>query len=107
MRSKLFVPGVRPELFAKALAGRSRCAELRPGGFVPEAASRQPASQVSRSCGPRVARRAKLIVLRVNALDTPHLQADLAAIARPGDLVNLPRSSPRRMYSLPWTCWRG
>jgi citrate lyase subunit beta/citryl-CoA lyase len=35
---------------------------------------------------------AKIVVVRVNALDTPHLAADLAAVARMGvDLINLPK----------------
>jgi citrate lyase subunit beta/citryl-CoA lyase len=94
MRSKLFVPGSRPELFPKALAGAAdalsidledavaegRKAEARAhvGAFIAEA---------GRAAG------GKILIVRVNALETPHFQADVAAVVRPGlDLLNLPKA---------------
>ncbi len=93
MRSKLFVPASRPELFAKALAGdadalsfdledavqESRKADARGilEAFLREAAERPPG---------------KILIVRVNGLTTRHFEADLAAVARPGvDMINLPK----------------
>ena len=93
MRSKLFVPGVRPELFAKALAGEADALSFDLEDSVPEARKDQAREQVAAFVqSPDVLAAHKLIVVRVNALDTPHLSADLAAIARAGvGLVNLPK----------------
>jgi citrate lyase subunit beta/citryl-CoA lyase len=93
MRSKLFVPASRPELFAKALAGdadalsfdledavqESRKADARGilEAFLRQTAERPPG---------------KILIVRVNGLTTPHFEADLAAVARPGvDMINLPK----------------
>ena len=93
MRSKLFVPGVRPELFAKALAGEADALSFDLEDSVPEARKDQAREQVAVFVqSPEVLAAHKLIVVRVNALDTGHLSADLAAIALAGvGLVNLPK----------------
>jgi citrate lyase beta subunit len=92
MRSKLFVPGSRPELFAKAVAGpadaisidledaveESRKGEARAGteNFL---ATREPAAD------------GKIIIIRINGLTTPHFEPDLNAVVRGNvDLFNLP-----------------
>lgn len=93
MRSKLFVPGVRPELFAKALAGDADALSFDLEDSVPEARKGEAREQVSAllQSAPLLAT-AKIVVVRVNAVDTPHLAADLAAVARAGvDLLNLPK----------------
>jgi len=93
MRSKLFVPASRPELFSKALAGdadalsfdledavqESRKTEAREtlAGFLRDLAAAPPG---------------KIIIVRVNALGTPHFEADLAAVASPAvHLINVPK----------------
>jgi citrate lyase subunit beta / citryl-CoA lyase len=93
MRSKLFVPASRPELFAKALAGdadalsfdledavqESRKAEARGTleAFLRQVSERPPG---------------KILIVRVNGLTTPHFEADLRAVAWPGvDMINLPK----------------
>jgi citrate lyase subunit beta/citryl-CoA lyase len=98
MRSKLFVPASRPELFAKALAGdadalsfdledavqESRKADARGilEGFLRQAAERPPGKIFP----------GKIFIVRVNGLTTPHFEADLAAVVRPGvDMINLPK----------------
>lgn len=93
MRSKLFVPGSRPELFAKALAGAA------------DALSFDLEDSVSAD-GKDAARLAvrdfldahpapvggKLMIVRINALDTPHFEADVATVVRPSlDMINLPK----------------
>jgi citrate lyase subunit beta/citryl-CoA lyase len=93
MRSKLFVPASRPELFAKALAGdadalsfdledavqEARKAEARGTleAFLRQASERPPG---------------KILIVRVNGLTTPHFEADLRAVAWAGvDMINLPK----------------
>lgn len=93
MRSKLFVPGVRPELFAKALAGDADALSFDLEDSVPEARKGEARESVAGfvQSAPLLAT-AKIFVVRVNAVDTPHLAADLAAVARTGvDLINLPK----------------
>ena len=93
MRSKLFVPGVRPELFAKALAGDADALSFDLEDSVPESRKDEARANVAALVQSAAAlASSKLMVVRVNALDTPHLQADLAAITRTGvALVNLPK----------------
>jgi citrate lyase subunit beta / citryl-CoA lyase len=91
MRSKLFVPGSRPELFAKAAASaadalsfdledavaKDRKAEAR---ALLAAFLRQSSTEVR-----------KIFVVRVNAVGTDLFQADLDAVVAPRlDIVNLP-----------------
>lgn len=93
MRSKLFVPGARPELFAKALAGEADALSFDLEDSVPEAGKDQARANLSTllQSAPLLTT-TKLIVVRVNALDTLHLQADLDAVARAGvTLINLPK----------------
>jgi citrate lyase subunit beta/citryl-CoA lyase len=93
MRSKLFVPASRPELFRKALAGdadalsfdledavqESRKAEARQtlAGFLQAAAAAPPG---------------KIIIVRVNGLETRHFEADVAAVASAAvHMINVPK----------------
>ena len=93
MRSKLFVPGVRPEWFAKALAGDADALSFDLEDSVPEqrkAEARASVAEFVRSSAVREA--AKVIVVRVNALGTSHFEADVEAIAQAAvALVNLPK----------------
>lgn len=93
MRSKLFVPGSRPELFAKALAGDADALSLDLEDAVAEDRKAEARAAVEAFVtGDAVARSAKLIIVRTNAADSPHFVADLAAITRPGvALINLPK----------------
>lgn len=94
MRSKLFVPGSRPELFAKALASEADAISIDLEDSVPEdrkAEARARAGEFLRSAEIRGS--GKTIIVRVNALATPHFEADLIAIAQPTlSLVNLPKN---------------
>jgi citrate lyase subunit beta/citryl-CoA lyase len=93
MRSKLFVPGARPELFAKALAGdadalsfdledsvvASRKAEAR--GLVGDLLRSGSAAGTS-----------KLLIVRCNAPDSGHYLDDLEMVLAPTlGLLNLPK----------------
>lgn len=93
MRSKLFVPGVRPEFFTKALASNADAISVDLEDAVPEehkAAARAAALAFVTSDAARCA--AKIIIVRVNGLASPYFEADLLAVARTGlTLLNLPK----------------
>lgn len=94
MRSKLFVPGSRPDLFAKAIAGDADAVSFDLEDAVP-AEAKQAArdhvaaflrSDAARACG-------KTLIVRCNALDSPYLADDLAALlqAEASFVLNLPK----------------
>lgn len=93
MRSKLFVPGSRPELFAKALAGPADALSFDLEDAV--AAERKAEARGHLSdllASPATAASAKTLIVRVNALDSGDFHADVQAVVRPGlRLVNLPK----------------
>jgi len=93
MRSKLFVPASRPELFEKALASAADALSFDLEDSV--APARKPeAREALRAllASPAVRERGKVLIVRVNALDTPWFADDVAAVVQPGlDYVNLPK----------------
>lgn len=93
MRSKLFVPGIRPELFHKALAGRADALSLDLEDAVPaqrKAEARAAVGEFLRSA--QITSASKRIIVRVNALASPHFQADVREVLQPGlSLLNLPK----------------
>jgi len=93
MRSKLFVPASRPELFAKALAGDADALSFDLEDAVHEARKADARAALGTFLDEAPGRvRGKVVIVRVNGLGTPHFEADLAAVARPGvDIVNLPK----------------
>jgi citrate lyase subunit beta/citryl-CoA lyase len=93
MRSKLFVPASRPELFAKALAGDADALSFDLEDAVQESRKAE-ARQSLRTLLQEIAARphGKIVIVRVNGLGTPHFEADVAAVAGPGvDMINLPK----------------
>jgi len=94
MRSKLFVPGSRPELFAKALAGDADALSFDLEDSVAETRkgeARESLRALLRSDALRQS--GKVTIVRVNGLHTPHFAADIRAVAQPGvALVNLPKA---------------
>lgn len=92
MRSKLFVPGSRPELFPKALAGAADAISIDLEDAVTEERKPEARATVRDFLRTRTAGEGKLVIVRVNAMDTPHFEADLEAIVQPGlDVLNLPK----------------
>lgn len=92
MRSKLFVPGSRPELFAKALAGEADAISIDLEDAVVEARKAEARALVGTWLREQHDARGKLLIVRVNAMDTPHFEADIAAVVQPGlHIVNLPK----------------
>lgn len=95
MRSKLFVPGSRPELFSKALASAADALsfDLEDSVTLDRKAEARAALQRYFSglpfsaCG-------KTVIVRINAVDTGLTEADIAAVAQPGvNVINLPKPS--------------
>jgi citrate lyase subunit beta/citryl-CoA lyase len=93
MRSKLFVPGSRPELFDKALAGDADALSfdledsVSPGR---KADARQALQDVLGSAAARGS--GKTLIARVNPYGSEHFEADVPAVVRPGlALLNLPK----------------
>ena len=93
LRSKLFLPGARPELFAKGLASDADALSFDLEDAVPEdakVAARRQVAEFVQSADVRDSR--KVVIVRVNALGTPHFVDDIKALAVPGvDLINLPK----------------
>jgi citrate lyase subunit beta/citryl-CoA lyase len=93
MRSKLFVPGSRPELFPKALAGAADAIsiDLEDAVAPGRKAEARTATSVFLQSPERLAS-AKVVIVRVNAIETPEFEADLQAVVWPGlGLLNLPK----------------
>jgi citrate lyase subunit beta/citryl-CoA lyase len=99
MRSKLFVPGSRPELFDKALSGPADGLSFDLEDAVAEPRKAE-ARQALRTMLERVgAQSRKVLVVRVNPVDTLHFEADVEAVVRPGlAMINLPKpTSPNEV----------
>ncbi|MGV2904526.1 HpcH/HpaI aldolase/citrate lyase family protein [Achromobacter sp. AGC25] len=94
MRSKLFVPGSRPELFAKALAGAADALSFDLEDAVAPSRKDEARGHLARLlAAPEAAASGKTLIVRVNALDSGQFHADVQAVVRPGlHLVNLPKA---------------
>jgi citrate lyase subunit beta/citryl-CoA lyase len=91
MRCKLFVPGSRPELFAKAMAGEADAISIDLEDAVDESRKDWARDEVAKFLRTLPADRTKTIIVRVNGVGTPHFEKDVEAVSGPGlDLVNQP-----------------
>ncbi len=93
MRSKLFVPASRPELFGKALQSQADALSFDLEDAVAEARKEEARGLLqSFLLTPQSQGHGKTFIVRVNAMDTPHFESDVAAVVRDGvHLVNLPK----------------
>jgi citrate lyase subunit beta/citryl-CoA lyase len=93
MRSKLFVPGSRPELFTKALAGPADALSFDLEDAVQEGRKAEARGTLRTFLqSPEVAASHKTVIVRVNGLSTPHFEADVVAVTGARlDLLNLPK----------------
>jgi citrate lyase subunit beta/citryl-CoA lyase len=92
MRSKLFVPGSRPELFAKALASEADGLSFDLEDAVDEAMKGEARKTLGKFLRELGDTHGKTIIVRVNGLGTPHFESDIEAIACDAlDMVNLPK----------------
>ena len=93
MRSKLFVPGARPDLFGKALASEADAISFDLEDSVPnegKAVARRRVSEFLQSDASRAS--VKRFIVRINALDTPFARDDLAELSvLTGCIINLPK----------------
>ncbi len=93
MRSKLFVPGSRPELFEKAFRSEADAISIDLEDAVPESMKAQARDAVADFIRTRRRDHAKSIVVRINPLDSLHGEADLdALVGLDFDIVNLPKA---------------
>src|SRR4029453_14518621 len=93
MRSKLFVPGSRPELFDKALRGEADALSFDLEDSV-SASRKAEAGRPLRDlpAGPTARASGKTLIARVNPCGSEHFEADVRAVVRPGlALLNLPK----------------
>lgn len=95
MRSKLFVPGSRPELFAKALASAADAISFDLEDAVVPARKAEARHAVRDWLQAHAASAGdKTLIVRVNAMGSEHFAADLLAVAQPGlHLINLPKTN--------------
>ncbi|MGJ4731169.1 HpcH/HpaI aldolase/citrate lyase family protein [Luteimonas sp. SDU101] len=93
MRSKLFVPGGRPDLFAKAWAGAADAVSFDLEDAVAEERKAGARADIAAFLATHARDRgARLAIVRVNAPGTHHFEADLEAIVPAGpDLINVPK----------------
>ena len=94
MRSKLFVPGSRPELFAKALQGPADAISIDLEDAVADHRKDEARALVAGFLqSPEALASDKLIIVRVNAIGSPHFEADVMAVAQGAlALLNLPKA---------------
>jgi citrate lyase subunit beta/citryl-CoA lyase len=92
MRSKLFLPGTRPELFAKGAASAADALSFDLEDSVAPERKTEARANVAAALRDPVTRAAgKLAIVRVNASDTLYFAEDVAALVGPGlDAINLP-----------------
>ena len=93
MRSKLFVPGSRPELFSKALNSHADAISIDLEDSVVAERKSDARSFVSLFMqSNEVLESSKTIIVRVNGLDTPHFAGDVEAVAQTRlAMLNLPK----------------
>lgn len=91
MRSKLFVPGSRPELFAKALASQADAISFDLEDAVDPGAKDRARQQLAHFLS-TLEPSEKIIVVRINDPSTPHYERDLDALVGTAmQVVNLPK----------------
>lgn len=91
MRSKLFVPASRPELFTKALSSAADAISFDLEDAVEEGQKGFARQALVDFFKTNHAQTTKAIVVRINAMDTAHYAADLEAVVCPAvQIINLP-----------------
>lgn len=96
MRSKLFVPGSRPELFAKALAGAADALAFDLEDAVVRERKSEAREAVAAFLRRHMAARDKLAIVRVNGSPGELFLRDIEAVVGAGlDIINLPKVESR------------
>jgi citrate lyase subunit beta/citryl-CoA lyase len=96
MRSKLFVPGSRPELFPKAQKSAADALSFDLEDAVVADRKAEARSEVAAFLRANSELSEKVIVVRVNGLSSLHFQPDIEAVVGAGlDIINLPKIESR------------
>ena len=100
IRSKLFVPGSRPELFEKATRSAADALSFDLEDAVAPEKKAEARANVSSFLRGQNGLTGKSMIVRVNAISSVFFDEDLRAIVGPGlDIVNLPKVESRRRCS--------
>ena len=92
MRSKLFVPGSRPELFEKAWRSEADALSFDLEDAVAPGAKAEARGNVAAALDAASAEGRKIVIVRVNPFESDGFDSDLDAVVKPGlDVVNLPK----------------
>jgi len=93
MRSKLFVPGTRPDLFSKALAGPADAISIDMEDSVIAAKKEEVRKTVNKFLlSPKAIANYKTIIVRCNSITSPLFEKELRAVIQPRlDILNLPK----------------
>jgi citrate lyase subunit beta/citryl-CoA lyase len=92
MRSKLFVPGSRPELFDKAYRSAADAVSFDLEDAVALDRKAEARAYVAEALGRPFAGSRKTTIVRINGFESGHFEADIQAVAWEGlDVVNLPK----------------
>jgi citrate lyase subunit beta/citryl-CoA lyase len=96
VKSKLFVPASRPELFAKAMRSAADAISFDlEDAVAPERKDEARAilaGWLSNDLAREFPGHSKKIIVRINSADTPHFQSDVAALRHtPIDILNVPK----------------
>lgn len=92
MRSKLFVPASRPEIFAKAVRSDADAISLDLEDAVALQDKDAARAAIGSALSADVFKRGKTVIVRINSLESGLADKDLMAVARAGvDVINLPK----------------
>lgn len=94
MRSKLFVPASRPELYAKAMNSEADGVSFDLEDAVEEGRKTAAREELAAWLGalPPKGDSGKRIIVRCNSIDTPHFRTDIESVALPAlHQINLPK----------------
>ena len=92
IRSKLFVPGSRPELFPKAFSGAADALSFDLEDAVVPGKKAQARSNVAAYLRNALQDSGKVTIVRVNGLSSDYFAADISTLAGKGvDIINLPK----------------
>jgi citrate lyase subunit beta / citryl-CoA lyase len=92
MRSKLFIPGSRPELFDKARRSEADALSFDLEDAVVATAKAEARKHVAAALCAAWPSDRKIVIVRINAFGSDSFEADLDAVIQPGlDILNLPK----------------
>lgn len=92
MRSKLFIPGSRPEFFEKARRSEADALSFDLEDAVVAAAKAEARKHVAAALGGAWPNDRKIVIVRINPFASDGFEADMDAVVQPGlDILNLPK----------------